>query len=109
MGYSWQKEAFDSLKELIARFGAKLDNWQIDYFACSHSSIKIDADACEYEEDELRAIIDGLGSLQPGNAQGIGRLRSNRILHGRSSHRRSSRRLLRWRSQRREAVTSRLR
>lgn len=71
-GYSWQKEAFDSLKELIARFGAKLDNWQIDYFACSHSSIKIDADACEYEEDELRAIIDGLGSYNPETLKGLG-------------------------------------
>lgn len=69
-GYAWQDEALASLKALAEAFGAKLRDYEVDFFNSSHSGAKFDAP--NLSRREIKKILAGLGSYDPKTLQGHG-------------------------------------
>ena len=69
-GYAWQDEALASLKAMAEAFGAKLRNYEVDFFNSSHSGAKFDAP--NLSRREIKKILSGLGSYDPKTLQGHG-------------------------------------
>ena len=69
-GYSWSDEAIESLKALATRFGGKVEDYSIDFFNNSHSSVEFDMP--EMEPAEIKERLDKLGSFNPDTLKGNG-------------------------------------
>lgn len=69
-GYAWQDEALASLKAMAEAFGAKLRDYEVDFFNSSHSGAKFDSP--NFSRREIKKILDGLGSYDPKTLQGHG-------------------------------------
>lgn len=70
LGYSWNDEAFESLKALAEFFGGRVYNWEIDYFNCSHSSARFDMP--EMTKREIAAKLKELGTYNRRTMRGDG-------------------------------------
>lgn len=77
-GYSLADDALISLRKLAEHFGGSLTDYDIDFFACSHSSASFDMPEQDFTEgDDLPSIrlkeqIDALGSYNPKTLKGNG-------------------------------------
>lgn len=69
-GYSWQDDAIASLKALAEAFGAKLRDYEIDFFNVSHSCANFDAPTLSRRE--IKKILAGLGTYDPKTLRGHG-------------------------------------
>ncbi len=69
-GYAWADEAIASLKAMAEAFGAKLRDYEVDFFNSSHSGAKFDAP--NLSRCEIKKILAGLGSYDPKTLQGHG-------------------------------------
>lgn len=69
-GYAWQDEALASLKAMAKAFGAKLRDYEVDFFNSSRSGAKFDAP--NLSRREIKNILAGLGSYDPKTLQGHG-------------------------------------
>ena len=69
-GYAWQDEAIASLKALAEAFGAKLKNYEVDFFNTSHSGATFDVP--ELSREEIRERLSSLGSYDPKTFKGNG-------------------------------------
>lgn len=70
LGYNWADESLDSLKALAKHFGGKLSNWSIDFFNSSPSSATFEMP--EMEVEEIKSLLDELGSFNPDTLRGNG-------------------------------------
>ena len=69
-GYAWQDEAIASLKAMAEAFGAKLRDYEVDFFNSSHSSATFDAP--DLSREEIRERLSALGSYDPKTLMGNG-------------------------------------
>ena len=69
-GYAWQDEAIASLKAMAEAFGAKLRDYEIDFFNSSYSCAKFDAP--NLSRREINKILTKLGSYDPKTLKGNG-------------------------------------
>lgn len=70
LGYSWNNEAFESLKELAKFFGGRIRNCEIDYFNCSRSSAEFDMP--EMSNREIAGKLRELGTYNHRTMRGDG-------------------------------------
>lgn len=69
-GYSWAADSLASLKALAEHFSGKLKDYEVDFFACSHSSA--DFSMPEMEKDEIASRLSELGAFDPVTLRGRG-------------------------------------
>lgn len=69
-GYPWEAEAMDSLRKFAQAFGAKLTDWQVDWFACSPSHADFDAPEMSHAEIARRLLT--LGEYSSETLRGCG-------------------------------------
>ena len=69
-GYAWQDEAIASLKAMAEAFGAKLRDYEVDFFNSSHSGAKFDTP--ELSRREIKNILAGLGGYDKKTMRGNG-------------------------------------
>jgi hypothetical protein len=70
-GYSWGDEAMDSIKALAKHFGGKMAKWSIDWGNSTYSSATFEMPD-DWTEDEIKPLLDELGSFDPETLKGLG-------------------------------------
>ena len=69
-GYSWSEDALASLKALAKAFGARLSEYQIDWFSSTYSSAEFDAP--EMSRREIGRLLSALGTYDKKTLRGHG-------------------------------------
>lgn len=70
LGYHGAEEALKSIKELAEHFGGQVTNYEIDWFAATHSSMSFEMP--EMEREEIEARLARLGTYNPETLKGHG-------------------------------------
>ncbi len=70
-GYAWADEAIESLLALANHFDGKLTKYSVDFFDCSGRDMA-SFDMPEMEEDEIKELLNQLGSYNAKTLRGDG-------------------------------------
>lgn len=70
--YFWADDSIESLKKFAEHFNAELTNYGIDFFGCSHSHAKFNVPDEEFTENELKSLIESMGTYNSETLRGNG-------------------------------------
>lgn len=72
--YFWGDDAIRSLEKFMEHFNCSLSRYSIDWFEKYRNEIKIDVPDYmnDISEDELKNLINGMGSYNPDTFRGLG-------------------------------------
>ena len=69
--YNWGNDAIESLKAFVDHMGGDLRDYSIDWLEPGRSTIRVNVNE-EMDEDELKSLIESMGSYNPETLRGLG-------------------------------------
>lgn len=70
--YFWSEPAIKSLEKFAEHFGASLKNYSIDWYEKYRNEIFFDVPYQDMDEEDLKAVIEGMGTYNPKTLRGDG-------------------------------------